>query len=247
MLSGDQNIVEINFSVLWRVSDPKKYLFNVSEPRAFLRRVAESAMRELVGRSTAEQVRTERRAEVEEGVRALAAERRSTRYNAGIIDRRRAARARRSADRGGGRLRRGAARAAGSRPLPARGRPIRQPAARRRARRGGAGDRDRRTATSSRSWRRRRASRSASSRCSTEYERAEDVTRKRLYPGDDRARLPELQQDHPGRAGRAGRAALSAARPAAAEPAARAAAHAVAGDGTPTGPSVHDDAREQRQ
>ena len=32
MLSADQNIVEINFSVLWRVSDPKKYLFNVSEP-----------------------------------------------------------------------------------------------------------------------------------------------------------------------------------------------------------------------
>jgi membrane protease subunit HflK len=71
MLSADQNIVEINFSVLWRVSDPKRYLFNVNEPQAFLRRVAESAMRELVGRSSAEQVRTERRAEVEEGVRAL--------------------------------------------------------------------------------------------------------------------------------------------------------------------------------
>jgi len=71
MLSGDQNIVEINFTVLWRVVDPKQFLFNVSEPEAFLRRVADSAMRELVGRSTAEQVRTERRAEVEEGVRAL--------------------------------------------------------------------------------------------------------------------------------------------------------------------------------
>ena len=71
MLSGDQNIVDVNFSVLWRVKDPKQYLFNVSDPDGFLRRVAESAMRELVGRSTAEQVRTERRAEVEEGVRAL--------------------------------------------------------------------------------------------------------------------------------------------------------------------------------
>ena len=71
MLSGDQNIVEINFTVLWRVVDPKQFLFNVAEPEAFLRRVADSAMRELVGRSTAEQVRTERRAEVEEGVRAL--------------------------------------------------------------------------------------------------------------------------------------------------------------------------------
>ncbi len=71
MLSGDQNIVEIDFSVLWRVAEPKKYLFNVAEPEGLLRRVAESAMRELVGRSSAEDVRTERRAEVEEGVRAL--------------------------------------------------------------------------------------------------------------------------------------------------------------------------------
>jgi modulator of FtsH protease HflK len=71
MLSGDQNIVETNFSVLWRASDPKAYLFNVNEPEEFLRRISESAMRELVGRSSAEEVRTERRAEVEEGVRAL--------------------------------------------------------------------------------------------------------------------------------------------------------------------------------
>jgi modulator of FtsH protease HflK len=71
MLSGDQNIVDVNFTVLWRVRDPKKYLFNVEQPDDFLRRVAESAMRELVGRSTAEEVRTERRAEVEEGVRDL--------------------------------------------------------------------------------------------------------------------------------------------------------------------------------
>ena len=83
MLSGDQNIVEINFTVLWRVADPKKFLFNVSEPEAFLRRVAESAMRELVGRSTAEEVRTERRAEVEEGVRLLLQTTLDT-YNSGM-------------------------------------------------------------------------------------------------------------------------------------------------------------------
>ncbi len=71
MLSADQNIVQINFSVLYRVSDPKKYLFDIDEPDEFLVRVAESAMRELVGRSSAEDVRTERRAAVEEGVRAL--------------------------------------------------------------------------------------------------------------------------------------------------------------------------------
>lgn len=83
MLSGDQNIVEIDFSVLWRVAQPKEYLFNVAEPDALLRRVAESAMRELVGRSTAEDVRTERRAEVEEGVRLLLQDT-LDRYAAGI-------------------------------------------------------------------------------------------------------------------------------------------------------------------
>jgi len=83
MLSADQNIVEINFSVLWRVADPKKFLFEVSEPEAFLRRISESAMRELVGRSTAEEVRTERRAEVEEGVRALLQSTLDT-YNSGV-------------------------------------------------------------------------------------------------------------------------------------------------------------------
>jgi membrane protease subunit HflK len=83
MLSADQNIVEVDFSVLWRVGDPKKFLFNVAEPEEFLRRVAESAMRELVGRSSAEEVRTERRAEVEEGVRALV-QGTLDRYDAGI-------------------------------------------------------------------------------------------------------------------------------------------------------------------
>ncbi len=83
MLSGDQNIVDVNFTVLWRVIDPKKFLFDVDAPQAFLRRVAESAMRELVGRSTAEEVRTERRAEVEEGVRVLLQTTLDT-YDAGI-------------------------------------------------------------------------------------------------------------------------------------------------------------------
>ncbi|MYZ50273.1 FtsH protease activity modulator HflK [Propylenella binzhouense] len=71
MLSGDQNIVDVVFSVIWRVNDPKSYLFNVKDPELYVRRIAESAMREYVGRSRAEDVRTERRAEVEEAVRNL--------------------------------------------------------------------------------------------------------------------------------------------------------------------------------
>ncbi|MDH4384543.1 MAG: FtsH protease activity modulator HflK [Caulobacter sp.] len=51
MLTGDENIVDLTFAVNWRVSDPGKYLFNVSDPRGTVKAVAESAMREVVGRS----------------------------------------------------------------------------------------------------------------------------------------------------------------------------------------------------
>jgi membrane protease subunit HflK len=71
MLSADQNILRVGFTVLWRVRDPKAYLFNVNDVEAVLQRVAESAMRDLVGRSTAAGVRTERRGEVEDRVHML--------------------------------------------------------------------------------------------------------------------------------------------------------------------------------
>ncbi|WP_127142896.1 FtsH protease activity modulator HflK [Pelagibacterium montanilacus] len=56
MLSGDQNIVNMNFSVLWRVADPRNYLFLVRDPDEMVRQAAESAMREVVGRRTAQDV-----------------------------------------------------------------------------------------------------------------------------------------------------------------------------------------------
>ncbi len=62
MLSGDQNIVDVTFAVLWRVSDPAAYLFNVREPDAMVRRAAESAMREVVGRRPAQDIYRDARA-----------------------------------------------------------------------------------------------------------------------------------------------------------------------------------------
>lgn len=56
MLTGDQNIVDVAFSILWRVTDPQAYLFNVREPDEMVRRAAESAMREIVGRSPAQDI-----------------------------------------------------------------------------------------------------------------------------------------------------------------------------------------------
>ncbi|MDB5505496.1 MAG: HflK protein [Devosia sp.] len=61
MLTGDQNIVDVRFSVLWQVSDPAAYLFNVANQEEMVRSAAESAMREVVGRSLAANIfRSER-------------------------------------------------------------------------------------------------------------------------------------------------------------------------------------------
>ncbi len=51
MLTGDENIVDIDFQVVWNISDPKKFLFNLAEPRETIRAVSESAMREIIARS----------------------------------------------------------------------------------------------------------------------------------------------------------------------------------------------------
>lgn len=56
MLSGDQNIVDVQFSVLYSVISPQDYLFNVAGPDDVVRQVAESAMREIVGRRPAQDV-----------------------------------------------------------------------------------------------------------------------------------------------------------------------------------------------
>lgn len=50
MLSGDSNIADVRFSVLWQVENPINYLYNVRDPVELVQRTAESAMREVVGR-----------------------------------------------------------------------------------------------------------------------------------------------------------------------------------------------------
>ena len=51
MLTRDQNIVDIEFQVVWNVSDPTKYLFNLADPADTIRAVSESAMRDIIARS----------------------------------------------------------------------------------------------------------------------------------------------------------------------------------------------------
>ena len=51
MLTRDQNIVDIEFSVVWRVADPSEFLFNLADPTDTIRAVSESAMRDIIARS----------------------------------------------------------------------------------------------------------------------------------------------------------------------------------------------------
>lgn len=71
ILAGDQNIVDIRFTVLWRIKDAREFLFNTREPEQLVKVVAESAMREVIGRTNADQVRTQGRLEAQNAVTAL--------------------------------------------------------------------------------------------------------------------------------------------------------------------------------
>jgi membrane protease subunit HflK len=65
MLSGDQNIVDVQFSVFWFISDPTAYIFNVRDQDSMVRNAAESAMREVVGRRPAQEVYSDDRAGIQ--------------------------------------------------------------------------------------------------------------------------------------------------------------------------------------
>ena len=52
MLTGDENIVDINFVVLWVIIDkPEDYLFKIRDPEITVKAVAESVMREIIGQT----------------------------------------------------------------------------------------------------------------------------------------------------------------------------------------------------
>ncbi|MCO5730259.1 FtsH protease activity modulator HflK [Rhizobium sp. SSA_523] len=71
MLSGDQNIVNVQFSLLFTVTDPRSYLFNIENPNSTLQQVAESAMREVVGRRPAQDVFRDNREQISTEVRDI--------------------------------------------------------------------------------------------------------------------------------------------------------------------------------
>ncbi|MCG7622980.1 MULTISPECIES: FtsH protease activity modulator HflK [unclassified Epibacterium] len=51
MLTGDENIIDVDFQVVWNINEPDKYLFNLRDPKATIQAVSESAMREIIAQS----------------------------------------------------------------------------------------------------------------------------------------------------------------------------------------------------
>jgi membrane protease subunit HflK len=70
MLTGDENIVNIQFMVLYKVDDPVAYAFRVFDPEKAVRDAAISAMREVIGRNTIDGALTENRGSIQEDTKA---------------------------------------------------------------------------------------------------------------------------------------------------------------------------------
>ncbi|MGA9444497.1 MAG: FtsH protease activity modulator HflK [Methyloceanibacter sp.] len=71
MLTGDENIVDIDFVVVWKISDAPDYLFKIQNPKGSVKDVSESSMREIIGQSDIEPILTSSRAETEGKVQNL--------------------------------------------------------------------------------------------------------------------------------------------------------------------------------
>jgi len=69
MLTGDENIVDINFVLLWMIKDAGQFLFNIRDPEATVKAVAESSMREIIGKTPIAEATTEARGAIELGAR----------------------------------------------------------------------------------------------------------------------------------------------------------------------------------
>ena len=86
MLTGDENIVDVDFSVLWKVKPTGvgDYLFNIQNPEGTVKAVAESAMREVIGRSDIQPILTGARQTIETAVQDLMQKTLDS-YGAGIV------------------------------------------------------------------------------------------------------------------------------------------------------------------
>jgi modulator of FtsH protease HflK len=71
MLTGDENILDINFVVQWRINNLKDFVFNVVDPYKTVKSAAESAMREIIGKTPIIEAQTAGRSQIEMSVKIL--------------------------------------------------------------------------------------------------------------------------------------------------------------------------------
>lgn len=65
MITGDENIVDIDFVVFWKISDAPNYLFNIRNPDETVKMAAESVMRAIIGQTPIQEALTSRREDIE--------------------------------------------------------------------------------------------------------------------------------------------------------------------------------------
>lgn len=68
ILTGDQNVIDLAYSVRWNIKDPQRYLFQIAEPEQTIREVAESAMRAVVARVSLDDAIGAGRSDIEQSV-----------------------------------------------------------------------------------------------------------------------------------------------------------------------------------
>ena len=83
MLTGDENIVDIDFQVVWNINDPARFLFNLRDPELSIRAVSESAMREIVAQSDLAPILNRDRGPIADRLRELIQNTLNS-YNAGV-------------------------------------------------------------------------------------------------------------------------------------------------------------------
>jgi membrane protease subunit HflK len=71
MLTGDENIVDIEFQVQWQIADIKDFTFNIAEPNQSIRKAAESAMREIIARTPIVEALSDGKSKIELDTREL--------------------------------------------------------------------------------------------------------------------------------------------------------------------------------
>ncbi|MBT7002610.1 MAG: FtsH protease activity modulator HflK [Candidatus Thioglobus sp.] len=69
MLTKDENMIDAKFAVQYKINDVQAYLFNVANPDTTLRHVAESAIRQVVGKNTMDYILTEGRVDIADSIR----------------------------------------------------------------------------------------------------------------------------------------------------------------------------------